>query len=381
MPVAQPHVRSQSVLPSPMGSVVMCARNRNYVPSVTLSAVEPISWVVLALGEPRDRGGWSSSSHGHAGRGGEEENGWRGALHSSRLFTAPSSSQRRWPCALRPRSSRPAHARNSHASPSTSRSRGAAPTTAPRRRRTTATSSTRRGQAGGGNRVALHAQRFRPPYNSFFRHLPADSLELACPGGDPRCDTVSHCRAAAKDVGRTMMQRVESGEAARTTASSSASPWGSAGEGAAEFRMHLRILYKTELHINSTRPRHGKLRARVSAAASPGRSAVAAALYADVGPDAIEVLGDDPSRGEPGARSGAPAIEEGALARRRPGRGAGHPTVQVRVEGRRAVSARASRRRGRRRTRSPRSKRRRASAARTASSSSPAESRRCRRSS
>ena len=30
-----------------------------------------------------------------------------------------------------------------------------------------------------------------------------------------RRDTVSHCRAAAKDVGRTMMQqRVESGEAA-----------------------------------------------------------------------------------------------------------------------------------------------------------------------
>lgn len=65
--------------------------------------------------------------------------------------------------------------------------------------------------------VALHAQRFRPPYNSsFFRHLPADSLELGLRlGGDPRCDTVSHCRAAAKDVGRTMMQqRVESGEAA-----------------------------------------------------------------------------------------------------------------------------------------------------------------------
>ena len=46
------------------------------------------------------------------------------------------------------------------------------------------------------------APRFRPPYNaSFFRHLPADSLELGLRlGGDPRCDTVSHCRAAANSA-------------------------------------------------------------------------------------------------------------------------------------------------------------------------------------
>ena len=96
-------------------------------------------------------------------------------------------------------SSRPPHARNSHARVAFNESLA------------------RRCADHRAKKAEDHGYLFYSAHSGWGnQQVPADSLELGLRlGGDPRCDTVSHCRAAAKDVGRTMMQqRVESGEAA-----------------------------------------------------------------------------------------------------------------------------------------------------------------------
>ena len=110
-------------------------------------------------------------------------------LHSSKFFSAT--------MAL-PLSSRPPHARNSHARVAFNESLA------------------RRCADHRAKKAEDHGYLFYSAHSGWGNQQVADSLELGLRlGGDPRCDTVSHCRAAAKDVGRTMMQRrVESGEAA-----------------------------------------------------------------------------------------------------------------------------------------------------------------------